>query len=153
MWQQILIDPACRAVSGGNATVLNFPASLREEMTPAERLVELERWSERVASEENPGWFDARVTAFLARERAELIPARHEESERAENLQNGVTWLQGVLDGTRGELACLEGQVRDLELGDVGARDRAGRARGRAGSDPGHGPLGAPVPDSSASRG
>jgi hypothetical protein len=50
MWQQILSDPGCRAVSGARPSVLNFPTPARLGWSVYERLAELDRWTEQLGS-------------------------------------------------------------------------------------------------------
>ncbi|MGH2661288.1 MAG: glycosyltransferase family 2 protein [Actinomycetota bacterium] len=72
MWQQFLAEPSCRVVSGGRPTVLNFPQSVRGEMTHQERLAELQRWAERTATEEGRQEYVSAVLDNLLRDRARL---------------------------------------------------------------------------------
>ena len=72
MWQQFLSNPSCRMVSGSLPTVLNFPASMRKEMSLEERLAELEQWAGWIATEEGRRRFQAAVLDNLLRDRARL---------------------------------------------------------------------------------
>jgi glycosyltransferase involved in cell wall biosynthesis len=44
MWRQFLAQPDCRAVSGTVPTILYFPRAPRNDLTIAQKRVELERW-------------------------------------------------------------------------------------------------------------
>ena len=52
MWQQILAQPHCRAISSPRLTVLNFPSPLRRDWSPEQRLAELAIWSDRIREPE-----------------------------------------------------------------------------------------------------
>lgn len=52
MWQQILGQPHCRALSSTRLTTLNFPSPLRPDWSPEQRLAELESWSKRIREPE-----------------------------------------------------------------------------------------------------
>lgn len=75
MWQQILAVPDSRAVSGTTLTVLHFPSSTREGWTEAQRLAELDAWSE-------PSRLGQRLLDVLATDSAgleELLSTREDE--------------------------------------------------------------------------
>jgi GalNAc5-diNAcBac-PP-undecaprenol beta-1,3-glucosyltransferase len=87
MWQQFLSEPGCRATGGTRPTVLNLPRSLRHDQPPADRLIELEKWSRDL---QDPGWRDAfalRVLDRLVRTRAEETMRLNEEIDAHRRLR------------------------------------------------------------------
>jgi GalNAc5-diNAcBac-PP-undecaprenol beta-1,3-glucosyltransferase len=52
MWQQILAQPHCHAISSPRLTVLNFPSPLRPDWSLEQRLNELAIWSDRIREPE-----------------------------------------------------------------------------------------------------
>jgi glycosyltransferase involved in cell wall biosynthesis len=63
MWRQLLEDPDCRACSGFVPTIVHLPSPQRREMTPAQRLDELERYETLI---EDPAWRRGFVERTLA---------------------------------------------------------------------------------------
>lgn len=51
MWEQILAEPTCRAVSDHRPTVLYYPSYMRRGWSVDQRREELQRWSERMAGQ------------------------------------------------------------------------------------------------------
>ncbi len=72
MWQQVLSVPDCRAVSGKQPTVLNFPSSTRRDWSEEERLAELDDWFERLSDPTLPWELAQRGADALAAEIAQL---------------------------------------------------------------------------------
>lgn len=70
MWQQFLVDPACRAASETFPTVIHFAGSPRAAWSNTERLSELERWRGRLDTLESRLKFTQEVVACVAHERA-----------------------------------------------------------------------------------
>jgi hypothetical protein len=66
MVQQFLAQPWCRAVTGADPTYLHFPSVERRDMTPAQRLAELDCWVDRLST---PGGRSAVVAEVRAAER------------------------------------------------------------------------------------
>jgi GalNAc5-diNAcBac-PP-undecaprenol beta-1,3-glucosyltransferase len=62
MWQQILADPGCTAVSSTRPTVLFFPSPQRGGWTLEDRLAELDRWIQKVS---DAAWRDRFVLEVL----------------------------------------------------------------------------------------
>lgn len=93
MWQQILSQPGCRAVSGFHPTVLHFPASSRTHLSLAERVAELESWERRLAVPDGHERLAQEVAAHLARDRAWLDERLDEvRGSAASRLARRLRW-------------------------------------------------------------
>lgn len=105
MWQQLLSEPGCRAVSGSRPTVLNFPSSLRRGTSLEERVAELEAWDKRRGDPEWRREFEALVRDFLNRERVMLVGRIQALGRSPEEIADENRGLRAELDERRGELA------------------------------------------------
>jgi glycosyltransferase involved in cell wall biosynthesis len=118
MWQQFLAEPSCRAVSGSRPTVLNFPQSVRGEMTQEERVAELERWATRMTTEEGRSGYVSAVLDSLLRDRARLWAQR--EADLAA-VYRSTTWR------LRSRLLGIPGAGRIARAAAARRRDRRHR--------------------------
>jgi len=81
MWEQILAEPSCRAVSDYRPTVLYFPSYLRRGWTVKRRKQELEGWTARMADDAWIEHFLLDVIDALGRDRLRL--ARNQRGWRS----------------------------------------------------------------------
>lgn len=79
MWQQILSQPGCRAVSGHRPTAINFASRPRRATSIADRAAELERWLGRINDARWRAGFETQVLQCLARARAAEAAIRQEQ--------------------------------------------------------------------------
>jgi hypothetical protein len=113
MWRRFLANPSISTRSGGRPTSLHFAAARRREMSPAERLEELTRWSRRLA---DPVWrneFRVGVFEFIREQRAEQLERLEVEQERLQQALEVTAseWAsaQAAMAGVAGENARLFG--------------------------------------------
>ena len=133
MWQQLLSEPWCRAVSGSRPTVLNFPASLRPGASVEERVDELEAWARRRDDPDWRGRFVLLVLDFLYRERAGLVGRIEAVGRPPEELAAENAALKAQLDEAYGT-ATWRMRTELLESPGLGRliRWRARRRRGHS---------------------
>jgi hypothetical protein len=72
MWQKFLRQPECRFRAGMTPTVLVFPSPKRPQMTPTERLAELQAWLDRTADAAGAAAIRDQVLALAVQRAAEL---------------------------------------------------------------------------------
>lgn len=92
MWQQILAQPGCRAVSSHRPTAINFGSRPRRGMTLEQRSTEMQHWLEAMG---DPSWraaFEPRVLECLARQRAREWVARQQQLD---GLYASAWWRLG----------------------------------------------------------
>ena len=115
MWSQILEQPDCVARSGTRPTVLHFPSPWRTEMTPDQRLEELEGWRRRIADSSFETGFAATVTDQIARDREETEEILRQTRERAAWTDRGLKSTQDLLRTHQLELAEARQQMAQME--------------------------------------
>jgi GalNAc5-diNAcBac-PP-undecaprenol beta-1,3-glucosyltransferase len=101
--QQLLSQPGCVARSGSRPTVWHFPSPMRSDWSPAQRLVELDDWAERLASAEELFELACRLLEATLPDRAWLEEAWQLERAEARRLL--------------AEHEALSERLRGLELG------------------------------------
>jgi hypothetical protein len=104
MWRRFLANPAIPTRSGGRPTALHFAAARRREMSPAQRLEELARWSSRLA---DPVWrteFRMGVFEFIREQRADQI----------ERLEMEQVRLQQALEVTASDWASAQAAMAEM---------------------------------------
>jgi hypothetical protein len=127
MWRQFLAEPWCRARTVWHPSVLNFPASLRQDWSPGDRLAELDRWASRLADPAFGGWFTAMVMRLV--EHGATLAARdaamarlYDEIARCDALITAQTQALARRDETLGQQAqalsqrdqALQAQAQEL---------------------------------------
>ena len=106
MWSQILDLPGCRSRSGDRLTVLHFPSPWRGDMTPGQRVTELEGWRTLMGRAGFEAELTARTVSHLTHHRAMM-------DEWVRELEQKAEALEGMVGTGRDAFLTLESQLKD----------------------------------------
>jgi hypothetical protein len=115
MWQQILAEPSCRAVSGSRPRVLHFPSPERTGWSVDERLAELDSWAGRLADPTLQSDLADRLLQTLESEAEALEESLFDLRSRLVDADRDRARLDSEMHGVDEERASLSGRLDRLD--------------------------------------